>query len=217
MPESESVTGSTRPIDLYLERLASADPTPGGGSASAYTGALGMALVTMVAELTRHPPNETVAASLRAIVAATTQDRLLLMSLAWQDEQVYARYRAAAALPKSTEPEKVLRRVALQDALIGAAQTPLKIAGTACRGLEHAASCTPIGTVHALSDIRTARHLLNAAIAGAIENVEVNVALIKDESVKNAIRVQIESIQTTAAAVNQTITRELTSRQTAGT
>lgn len=199
--DTGNFTPDERSIAIYLESLRSAEPTPGGGSAAAYTGALGAALLAMVCRLTLNSrPGEDTS------LLGPTADRLdslvdRLSSAARDDEACYGRYRTAAAMSKASEEEKQARRAAMQDALIAAGRAPLASAGLALQALELAPQVAATGTIHALSDVATAKHLLIASVAGSLVNVEVNIGMIKDPDACADLGRQVEEIRSRVPAM----------------
>ena len=171
-------------IDTYLDRLASADPTPGGGSAATLVGAMGAALCAMVARITANSPRHAaVAAEAHAI--ATEADRLRERFAAARplDEAAYGAVVAASALPKSTEDEVRRRTPALQRALAGAAEAPLAVAGMCAEGIALARRADALRNTHLISDVECALHFFRAALAASVANVRINHRFIKDATV----------------------------------
>ena len=163
------------PLETLLDRLASSDPVPGGGSAAAIAGAMGAALVGMVAELTVGRPDylehETV---LQEIRAAAGERRRLLLALADEDAEAYQSVVAARRMAKETEPQREARAAALRTAMVAAARAPLRAATVAAEVLELAGRIAPIGNRNAVSDAGVAAQLSAAAIRGAVLNVRIN-------------------------------------------
>jgi glutamate formiminotransferase/formiminotetrahydrofolate cyclodeaminase len=117
-------------LDAWLEELAAGSAVPGGGSAAALAGALAGALVTMVARLTAgRPAYAAVHTRVAAILAESDALRAQLRRLVDDDAAAYARVSAAYRLPKGSPA----RRRAADEALVGAAQTPLAMARGAAR------------------------------------------------------------------------------------
>lgn len=177
----ETNAPDNRTLAEYLTALRSDSPTPGGGSAAAYAGAMGASLVAMVGRLTLNAPDAD--ASLAA--ASDRLDALVgeLSESARADEACYGRYRSAVALPKASPEDKQARSAAMQAALQTAAETPLLTARRAIEALQLSSTVARFGTKHALSDVQVAGSLLAAAIEGALVFVDVNVRMIKDEEV----------------------------------
>ena len=174
-------------IDAYLERLAAAEPTPGGGSAATLVGALGAALCAMVARITAQSPRlQAVHDQARSIVAEADRLRVRFEAARPRDEEAYGRVVEASALPKSTADEKQARTAALQAALIGAAEAPLLAAGLAAEGLALAERTLALGNAHLTSDVECAQHFFRAARAASAANVRINHHFIKDADVVRA-------------------------------
>jgi formiminotetrahydrofolate cyclodeaminase len=142
----------------------------------------------MVARLT-----EKSAPSPRLEEAASNLDRLVdsLSHAARSDESCYRSYRTAMSLPKSSDVEKAARREAMQDALVRAAESPLRAVDLMRSAALQGLTVAELGTLHALSDVTTARHLLLAGARGCGENVAVNLELIKDRSVVERLTAEL--------------------------
>lgn len=158
-----------------LDRLASTDPTPGGGSAAAWAGATGAALVEMVAgmEKTRSgdPEERTRLQSARARVHAAGQQ---LRGLVDEDSAAYDAVMAAYRLPKQTDDEKAARKARIQAALERATDVPLRTAAACLEVLRGALDAAADGNPNALSDALTGGALAWAGLRGALENVRIN-------------------------------------------
>lgn len=164
-------------LDGWLEELAGASPTPGGGSAAALAGALSAALVAMVARLTiGRKAYAAVEARADEILADADGLRGELRRLVAEDAAAYGRVSEANRLPKD-DPR---RAGTIDQALVGAARTPLAMARAALRVIELAREIGAIGNKNARSDATVAERLARAALEGALENVRVNVASIGD-------------------------------------
>jgi formiminotetrahydrofolate cyclodeaminase len=198
------------------QRLASHDPIPGGGSAAAIAGAMGAALVGMVAELTIGRPDAeahvTELASLRDD-AARYRDELL--SLAQTDAAAYAAVVAARKLPKATDEEKATRRAALDEAMVAAADAPLQVARRAAATLELAARIAPIGNPNAASDAGVAAQLASAAVRGAILNVRINLPYLPAAAaLRAAAPAELEALEARADEVERATVAEVNRRIT---
>jgi methenyltetrahydrofolate cyclohydrolase len=156
-------------------RLASRDPIPGGGSAAAIAGAMGAALVGMVAELTiGRPGAEAHDAELRTIRDAAAELRVELLDLAQTDAEAYDAVVRARRMPKATDVERAARRAALDEAMLAAADTPMRTAARAAEVPPLAARMAAIGNPNAVSDAGVAAQLGSAAVRGAALNVRIN-------------------------------------------
>ena len=173
------MSDSSRLADLtvreMLDRLASRAPAPGGGSAAALAGAMGAALVAMVAELTSGRPeyaeHETTVMQLRADAVACKD---LLLELADEDATTYQSVVSARRMPRESEAERATRSAALGEAMLAAARIPMRIATVAAEVLGLAERIAPIGNRNAASDSGVAAQLAAAALRGAALNVRIN-------------------------------------------
>jgi len=165
----------------YLDALASADATPGGGSAATLVGALATALCAMVARITlaapRHVEQHPAAA---AIVAEADAARRRFLELRPRDEAAYAAVVAAQGRPRSTDDERRERTAQLQRALAGAAAVPLETAHLAAETLDLVARTAGLRNEHLMSDVVCALGFARAALDASIANVEVNHRYLHD-------------------------------------
>jgi formiminotetrahydrofolate cyclodeaminase len=187
-------------IDAYLDRLASAEPTPGGGSAATLVGAFGAALCAMVARITttseRYAAVRTEAA---AIVGDADVLRERFAAARPLDEAAYRRVVEAMALPRRTDEEKQARTRSLQAALVRAAEAPLEAAGLAAEGFGLAARAGALGNTHLVSDVECAVHFFRASLAAAVANVRINHVFIKDATIVEAQHERLVAIHAAAA------------------
>jgi methenyltetrahydrofolate cyclohydrolase len=191
-------------IDAYLERLASADPTPGGGSAATLVGAMGAALCAMVARITAQSPRyAAVKPNAEAIVAEADSLRAGFEAARPIDERAYGRVVDAGALPKGSDDEKRTRTATLQQALIGAAEAPLAAAELAAAGLALAERTGALGNTHLVSDVECAHHFFRAALEASAANVRINHHFIKDAEI---VRTQGERLAVLEGAANPSST-----------
>jgi formiminotetrahydrofolate cyclodeaminase len=164
-------------VSDLVGRLATKDPIPGGGSASALSGAMAAALVHMVVELTTGRPDaadhEDLLAEIR-LAAATLQSDLV--RLAEVDAAAYASVVRARRLPRGDDRERELRRVEIDAAVREATLAPLEIARRASDTLDLAERLVPIGNRNAISDVGVAGLLASAALRGGAMNVEINLS-----------------------------------------
>ena len=190
-------------VSEFLVALTSDAPTPGGGSGAAVTGALGASLVGMLAGLTvgrkKYAEHE---ALMQAIVEEAVERRDALLALAHADAKAYNAVSAAFKHPKTTDEEKAARRTAIQDALKGACETPLRIMEECLAVIGLAKNAVQRGNANAASDGAAGAELARAALKVASYNVKINLGSIKDEQfVKDArTRVDEMSYMGTAAA-----------------
>jgi formiminotetrahydrofolate cyclodeaminase len=166
----------------YLSATKSNSPAPGGGSASAMAGALGAALALMAGSLSSG--NERYAAvedQVRGICTALEPLLGALEESIDKDTEAFNRVMAAYKLPKTTGEEKQLRAAAIQSSLRHAAGLPMEVAETCVKVLALALEMAEIGNPNAISDGAVAGRLAHAGMWGALYNVRVNLASIRDE------------------------------------
>ena len=194
-------------FEAYLDALASADPTPGGGSAATLVGALSAALCAMVARITAASPTLASVHEEAAAIAADADDlRRRFVDLRPIDEAAFQAVVSAQALPRSTDADKVSRTVQLQRALIGAAEAPLEAARLATDAFALTARTAELHNANLMSDVACAMHFARAAFDASAANVEVNHRYITDAA---TIAQQRDRLATLARAA-----REFESRTT---
>jgi formiminotetrahydrofolate cyclodeaminase len=175
-------------VSEYTRKLASADPTPGGGSSAAAVGAFAAGLVRMVAQLTSNSPKfADVADRANALGASAATIVEQFVSCIDDDVVAFDRVSAAYKLPKNTEMEKSTRSNAIQDALAGAAEPPLRVVELAERACALAAELVTFGNPNAVSDIGCAAAFAQGAAQGAALNVEINVKTLKNRAAADAM------------------------------
>ncbi|CAN5160130.1 cyclodeaminase/cyclohydrolase family protein [soil metagenome] len=164
-----------------VERLATSEPVPGGGSAAALTAAMGAALVQMVVELTvGRPTADGHDADLGKIRSDAAGCQSELLRLAEVDAGAYASVIAARRLPRDTERERESRRVQVDAATRDAIMAPLHTARRALEVLALAERLVPMGNRNAVSDIGVAGLLAAAALRGAALNVRINLPYLAE-------------------------------------
>jgi glutamate formiminotransferase/formiminotetrahydrofolate cyclodeaminase len=164
-------------LDAWIAELAAGTPAPGGGSAAALAATLAAALVAMVARLTLgRRAYAAVAARVADILAEAETLRAELRRAVDDDAAAYGAVTAAYRRPK----DDPARAAAIDAALLGAAQVPLEVARRAGRVAALAREIATIGNPNARADAAVAAALAQAALAGAAENVRVNVAALAD-------------------------------------
>lgn len=182
-------------LDDFLDRLASPDPVPGGGSVAALCGALGAALGSMVCNLTIGKPRYAeVEQDLRAALADLEGLRATLSALVEADIAAYEQLSAAYKLPKETDAEKAARSAAIQDSLTDATGVPLQIAEASVAVLSLVPVVVAKGSKVAVSDAGMAALLADTALRSAALNVWINLASDRDEARAAANRARLEEV-----------------------
>ena len=168
-------------IQHYLDELASAQPTPGGGSASALSGALGAALASMVCRLTPGKAGyEEVQGEIEQIWEQTERLRARFAQLVQEDIAAYGQLAAAYRMSRGTDEERSERATTIQRRLTVAAQVPLEVVEGAATITSLCRRLAEIGNVNVLSDILAATALERAAAEGAAAMVRINLRPMKN-------------------------------------
>jgi glutamate formiminotransferase / formiminotetrahydrofolate cyclodeaminase len=175
---SSSMAEAIRPV---VNRVASADPVPGGGSVSALTGALGAALGQMAIRITQ----EKKSFQQHADRYTDALDRLApytsaLLELVDADSEAYSRVMAAYKLPKGSMD----RDKAVQDGLTRATEIPSRTANCAAEALRVLEELRSIIHANVASDLQVGMQMLRASLRGAISNIRTNLSDIKDANVR---------------------------------
>ena len=174
-------------ISAFLDALGSTEPTPGGGTAAAVSGAMGTSLLMMVAGLQKTRGDaDAERVQLSEARAALTSVRDRLLTLADTDTDAYNQVISAYRLPKTTDEEKAARKQSVQQGMRAATEAPLDILRTTVEAVKHGRIVGQYGNPSAASDVRVALELLEAAAAGAAANVEINLASLEDDTFKKA-------------------------------
>jgi len=182
-------------LEGYLDALASAEPTPGGGSAATLVGALAAALCAMVARITLGAPKHAAVAADAAAVA-TEADRLRrrFEALRFRDEAAYGAVVAAQALPRADGAQRAVRRAALQRALVEAADAPLEGARLATETFALAARAAELHNANLMSDVDCAVRFARAAFDASVANVEVNHRYLTDPQTIGRQRAELAAL-----------------------
>ena len=191
----------------FAEETSRESPAPGGGSVSAYMGALGASLATMVANLSSHKPgwddqwNEFAAVAEEGIAL---QERLL--RLVDEDTEAFNRIMAAFALPKKSAEEKEARSEAIQAATLFATEVPLE---TMRASFEVFAVCRQMvekGNPNSVSDAGVGALAARAAVLGAGMNVKINASSLKDREKADALIAEANALIDKANSEEKEIT-----------
>jgi glutamate formiminotransferase/formiminotetrahydrofolate cyclodeaminase len=193
-------------IQDYLGKLASAEPEPGGGSVAALVGALGAALVTMVADLTLGKEKYAAVQDQIADVKTKAEElRHLLQDLVTLDAEAYRVVAGAMKMPRGSEEEKSMRDAALQEALVGAAKVPLQIAEAALEVAKLSLPAAESGNSNAVTDAGIAAILAEAAAQSAALNVKINLAWISDTEFNETTWSRVQSILSETASLRECV------------
>lgn len=200
------MTAGTLVDTAFLDALASASPTPGGGSTAAYAGALAAGLVSMVCRLTLGQPRfAAVEAQMAQLLERSEGLRAGLTELVQADMAAYSGFAATQRLPRSTEAEKQERRALMQEALRGCTLAPQQIAANCRQVLLLCPEVVAMGNPAAVSDAAVAALLAEAALRAAALQVEVNLAWLKDAAFVAEQRRQLADVLAGTADVKERV------------
>jgi formiminotetrahydrofolate cyclodeaminase len=192
---ADDVPYSTYALIDLLDAFASNEPLPGGGSAAALGGALGVSLLIMAAGLPKTKtgsPEE--AADLSEASARLRPLRDALVSLIDRDSAAYKAVMAAYRLPKGTDDDRRRRAAAVQESMREATDVPLETMRLCQQALRGALVVARNALTSARSDVATGVELLGAAARGSGLNVDVNLAAIDDVSYAERTRIEREQL-----------------------
>ncbi|QHS55769.1 glutamate formimidoyltransferase [Mucilaginibacter sp. 14171R-50] len=180
----------------FADETASESPAPGGGSISAYMGALGASLATMVANLSSHKKgwdSRWEEFSSRAEQGQKFKDQLL--GLVDEDTAAFNKIMEAFGLPKGNEEEKAARDQAIQDATRYAIEIPFKVMQTSFESLTLIKAMVETGNPNSITDAGVAALCARSAVMGAFMNVKINASGYKDGAFVEDILTRGEDIE----------------------
>lgn len=179
----------------FALETASESPAPGGGSISAYMGALAAALGTMVANLSAHKPGWDERWAEFSDHAEKGQAMLKeLLALVDEDTAAFNRIMDAFKLPKGTDEEKAARSAAIQDATLYATEVPLRTMKAAAAVFPLVKAMAETGNPNSVSDAGVGALAARSAVLGAHLNVKINAAGLKDRAKADAILAEAAEI-----------------------
>ena len=203
-------TSEKKLIDLTVRQFthltASESVAPGGGSVSACLGAMGVALGTMVANLSSHKKgweNKWEEFSDWAEKGKYYHEELL--SLVDEDTRAYNGIMAAFGLPKNTETEKAERSAAIQEATKHAMEIPFRVAQTSLSSMEVMLEMVKKGNPNSISDAGVGALAARSAVKGASLNVQINARELKDKDFANQMISEVKLLETKAQQLEDEI------------
>ena len=198
---------------VFLDDLASSAPTPGGGSAAAFTAAEAAALAAMVAQLTigkkKYAPVEK---EMRALLEEAETLRDKLTGAIKEDSEAFEAVMRAYKLPKENDQEKAARTEAIQSATLKAAQVPLETTARALQVMRLAQKAADLGNLNAVTDAWSSAELARAALSCAGANVRINLASLKDEKSTGQIAEKLSALEAEALKLLDLIRKNIKNR-----
>lgn len=189
-------------LKRFSEETASESPAPGGGSVAAYVGALGVALGTMVANLSAHKRgwddrwNEY---SDWAVKGEALRNELL--HLVDEDTRAYDRIIACFIMPKGSDAEKAARKAAITEATKGAINTPLRTMQVCVESMALMKAMATMGLEASVSDAGVGALCARTGAIGGYLNVRINCAGMEDEAFKAEVLAKAEALKAEAEAL----------------
>ncbi|HQU37833.1 MAG TPA: glutamate formimidoyltransferase, partial [Anaerolineales bacterium] len=217
--ESRLFTSSSAAASLppqpasFLDELASALPAPGGGSAAAYAGAMGAALVAMVSGLTiGRKKYAEVEAEMQAVRVMAEKLRAEMTQAVEDDAASFEAVIGAFKLPKETEEQQKVRTAAIQRATLNAALIPLHSAERSVKIMELAIKCAEHGNLNAISDALSGFAMSRASLTAAAYNVRINIHSLPDKSAGDGYLNELADLEKQADALETKIRKVMKER-----
>ncbi|MDB4694067.1 glutamate formimidoyltransferase [Flavobacteriales bacterium] len=181
----------------FAEETASESPAPGGGSVAAYASTMGVALATMVANLSAHKRGwDERWASFSNVAERGIQLQAQLAALVDADTAAFNQIMEAYGLPKATDNQKKVRHQAIQDATRHAIEIPMHVARLSMSAMEVASEMAAIGNPNSITDAGVGAMAIRTGVKGAILNARVNLADLEDVDFANLVRKECEELWT---------------------
>lgn len=197
----------------FADETASESPAPGGGSISAYMGSLGAALATMVANLSAHKAGWD--DRWKEFSDVAEQGRVLvdsLLHLVDEDTEAFNGIMAVFAMPKGTDAEKAARAEAMERATEYATRVPLRTMEEALKVFPLAKLMAENGNPASVSDAGVGALAARAAVRGALLNVKINAAGLKNRELADELVGRGEEIAKEAAALEDAVLKVVESK-----
>jgi glutamate formiminotransferase/formiminotetrahydrofolate cyclodeaminase len=189
-------------LTAFADETASESPAPGGGSISAYAGAMGASLATMVANLSSHKrgwDDRWEEFSDWAEKGQAIKDELL--HLVDEDTVSFNKIMDAFGLPKGTDAEKVARSQAIQDATKYAIQIPLRVMEVSHGSFELIKAMAEVGNPNSVTDAGVGALCARTAVIGAHLNVKINAGGLKDKAFLEGVLAKAKKLEEEAIAM----------------
>ena len=210
MLEAEEKNSTKKLVDMtcagFTEETASESPAPGGGSISAYMGALAAALGTMVANLSSHKAGWDDRWEYFSDWAEKGMDIMNeLLALVDEDTAAFNKIMDVFGMPKGTDEEKEARAAAMEVATLYATQVPLRTMKAAYKAFDVVRAMAQEGNPNSVSDAGVGALAARSAVMGACLNVKINAAGLKDRAVAEALVAEANGIQALAQQAEKEI------------
>ena len=210
----DSPSRATQSIsESFLDELASGSAAPGGGAASAFSGAIAAALVAMVARLTIGKKKYTsVEGQMQAILKDAERLRSELTAAVQRDSSAFEKVMAAFKLPKATPLEEQTRKQVIEQATWEATLVPLEVCRQAVEIMTLASQVVSMGNLNAISDGGSAAAQARAALSGAALNVRINLKSLPFSAEVQKVLDELAALEVQAEALEALIRQALNER-----
>ena len=190
----------------FIDELAAPTPTPGGGSAGAYAGAMGAGLVAMVAGLTSGKKKYAgVEAEMQAIRVVAEKLRGELTQAVDDDAAAFEVLMATYKLPKETAEQGSARESAIIQSTLNAAHIPLHVSKSAVKVMGLALKCAKDGNANAISDSMSGFAMARASLTAAGYNVRININSLEDRSAGDKMLKELGDLEAEADMLEKEI------------
>lgn len=190
----------------FANETASESPAPGGGSISAYMGALGAALATMVANLSSHKRGwDERWEEFSNWAEKGKKYQVELNRMVDEDTNAFNKIMNAFSLPKKTDEEKQLRKYAIQDATKFATEVPFKTMNLCYQSMEVVKAMAEIGNPNSVTDAGVGAIAARAGVMGAFLNVKINAAGLEDKNFAKEIIAKGQKLENDAISLEHEI------------
>jgi len=197
----------------FLDELANENPTPGGGSAAAYSAAMGAGLVAMVARLSiGRKKYADVEDEMKAVLDEAEELRAKLTAAVEEDAASFTAIMQAFKLPKGTDEEKNARSQAIQDATLYASEVPLQTAHDAVNVMALALKVASVGNSNAITDGASGAAMARAALTSAGYNVRINLGSLKDRAKAEELLNALKRLEAKADEIDESLRSVLNER-----
>lgn len=173
-------TGATT-LGAFLGALEARTPAPAGGGAAGVSAAMGAALLAMVARFSTGERFAEVEPEMHALIEELTELGAQALETVATDAEAFGGVAAAYALAKTTDEERSARSAAIQQAMVGATDSPLALGDLCGRLAVMARILTDKGNANVVSDVGTGAACIAAALDACLVNVAANTAFLRDE------------------------------------
>ena len=190
----------------FAEETASESPAPGGGSVAAYASTMGVALATMVANLSAHKRGwDERWAVFSKVAERGVQLQAQLAALVDADTAAFNQIMEAYGLPKATDNQQKVRHQAIQDATRHAIEIPLQVVRLSMQAMEVASEMASIGNPNSITDAGVGAMAIRTGVKGAILNARVNLADLEDVDFAKRVRVECEELWSASDAAEAAV------------